>query len=40
MRGDGQEILARIEEEARLFSAAMRSDEARAAFAAFLGKER
>jgi enoyl-CoA hydratase/carnithine racemase len=40
MRGDGQEILARIEEEARLFSAAMRSDEARAAFAAFHGKER
>jgi hypothetical protein len=38
MRGDGQEILARIEEEARLFSVAMRSDEARAAFAAFLGK--
>ncbi|MDQ6701842.1 MAG: enoyl-CoA hydratase-related protein [Pseudomonadota bacterium] len=40
MRGDGEEILARIEDEARLFSAAMRSDEARAAFAAFLGKER
>ncbi|HEX3494252.1 MAG TPA: enoyl-CoA hydratase-related protein [Methylocella sp.] len=40
MRGDSQEILVRIEEEARLFSAAMRSNEARAAFAAFLGKER
>ncbi len=40
MRGDAKEILARIEDEARLFSAAMRSDEARAAFAAFLGKER
>ncbi|MGH6863860.1 MAG: enoyl-CoA hydratase-related protein [Methylocella sp.] len=40
MRGDLKQILARIEEEARLFSAAMRSDEARAAFAAFLGKER
>lgn len=40
MRGDLKEILARIEDEARLFSAAMRSDEACAAFAAFLGKER
>jgi hypothetical protein len=30
----------RIEEEARLFGIAMRSDEARAAFAAFLGKAR
>ena len=40
MRGEAQEILARIEEEARLFSAAMRSEEACAAFAAFLGKAR
>jgi enoyl-CoA hydratase/carnithine racemase len=40
MRGDGEEILARIEEEARLFSAAMRSEEACAAYAAFLGKPR
>jgi enoyl-CoA hydratase/carnithine racemase len=40
MRGDGEEILARIEDEARLFSAALRSEEACAAFAAFLGKER
>ena len=40
MRGDVLEILARIEDEARLFSAAMQSDEARAAFAAFLGKRR
>lgn len=40
VRGEVPEILARIEEEARLFSAAMRSDEARAAFAAFLGKAR
>ena len=40
MRGDGEEILARIEDEARLFSAALRSNEARAAFAAFLGKAR
>ncbi|MFZ0494584.1 MAG: hypothetical protein WBE80_18125 [Methylocella sp.] len=40
MRGDGEEILARIEEEARLFSIALRSEEAIAAFAAFLGKER
>ena len=39
MRGDGKEILARIEEEARLFSTALRSDEACAAFAAFLGQE-
>ncbi|MGH6813100.1 MAG: enoyl-CoA hydratase-related protein [Methylocella sp.] len=38
MRGDAKEILARIEDEARLFSAAMRSEEARHAFAAFLGK--
>ena len=40
MRGDAKEIFARIEDEARLFSAAMQSDEARAASAAFLGKER
>jgi enoyl-CoA hydratase/carnithine racemase len=40
MRGDGEEILARIEDEARLFSAAMRSEEACAAFAALLGKAR
>jgi enoyl-CoA hydratase/carnithine racemase len=40
MRGDGQDIQARIEEEARLFAIAMRSDEARAAFAAFLDKAR
>ena len=40
MRGDGQEIEARIDEEARLFAIAMRSGEARAAFAAFLGKAR
>jgi enoyl-CoA hydratase/carnithine racemase len=39
MRGDGEEILARIEDEARLFSAALRSEEACVAFAAFLGKE-
>jgi enoyl-CoA hydratase/carnithine racemase len=40
MRGDGPEIQARIAEEARLFSIALQSDEARAAFAAFLGKGR
>jgi enoyl-CoA hydratase/carnithine racemase len=40
MRGDGEEILARIEEEARLFSTALRSEEACAAFAAFLGHPR
>jgi enoyl-CoA hydratase/carnithine racemase len=40
MRGDAKEIQAKIEEETRLFSIAMRSDEARAAFATFLGKGR
>lgn len=40
MRGDAKEILARIEDEARLFSAALQSEEAGAAFAAFLAKER
>ncbi len=40
MRGDGEEIFARIEEEARLFCAAMRSREARETFAAFLGEHR
>jgi enoyl-CoA hydratase/carnithine racemase len=40
MRGDAKEILARIEDEARLFSAALQSEEACAAFAAFLDKER
>jgi enoyl-CoA hydratase/carnithine racemase len=40
MRGDALEIQVRIAEEARLFAAALLSDEARAAFAAFLGKVR
>lgn len=40
MRGDAEDIQARIAEEARLFSIAMQSDEARTAFAAFLGKGR
>jgi enoyl-CoA hydratase/carnithine racemase len=40
LRGDRAEILARIEEEARLFAAALRSEEARAAIKAFLGKRR
>jgi enoyl-CoA hydratase/carnithine racemase len=40
MRGDGQEIQARIEDEAQIFSAALGSKEARAAFAAFLAKKR
>jgi enoyl-CoA hydratase/carnithine racemase len=40
MRGEGHEIQARIAEEARLFAIAMQSDEARAAFANFLGKAR
>ncbi|MGH6796524.1 MAG: enoyl-CoA hydratase-related protein [Methylocella sp.] len=39
MRGDLKDILARIEDEARLFSSALQSEEARAAFAAFLRKE-
>jgi enoyl-CoA hydratase/carnithine racemase len=38
MRGGAEEIQARIAEEARLFAIAMQSDDARAAFAAFLGK--
>ncbi len=40
MRGDAKKIFARIEEEAQLFSAALQSEEARAAFAAFLRKVR
>lgn len=40
MRGGSEDIQARIAEEARLFAIAMQSDEARAAFAAFLGKTR
>lgn len=38
IRGDSQEILARIDEEAQLFSVALQSEEARAAFAAFVAK--
>lgn len=40
IRGDSQEILARIDEEARLFSVALQSEEARAAFAAFVAKSK
>lgn len=40
LRGDRAGILARIEDEARLFAAALHSDEARAAIKAFLGKRR
>ena len=40
LRGESGEILERIEEEAHLFAAALRSDEARAAFKTFLGKGR
>ena len=40
IRGDRQEILARIEEEARLFAGALQSEEARAAFAAFFAKSK
>lgn len=39
LRGDRDAVLARIEEEARFFSDALRSEEAQAAFRAFLGKE-
>jgi len=39
IRGDREAILARIDEEARLFALALRSDEARAAFAAFLARK-
>ena len=40
MRGDADEIQARIEAEAKLFSTALRSAEARTAFTAFLDKRR
>lgn len=40
MRSETQNIEMRIMEEVRLFSIAMRSDEARAAFTAFLSKPR
>lgn len=40
MRAGAEEIQARIEEEARLFSEALRSAEARAAFSAFLDGKR
>jgi enoyl-CoA hydratase/carnithine racemase len=40
LRGDRAEILGRIEDEARLFAAALRSEEARAAIEAFLAKRR
>ncbi len=39
IRGDRAEILARIEEEGRCFATALGSDEAKAAFLAFLGTE-
>jgi enoyl-CoA hydratase/carnithine racemase len=40
IRGDVDVILARIDEEARAFEAALKSDEARAAFMAFMSKGR
>jgi len=40
LRGDRAGILARIEDEARLFAAALRSEETRAAIKAFLAKKR
>lgn len=40
LRGDLKDIEERIEEEVRLFYLAVRSEEARAAFTAFLGKSR
>ena len=39
IRGDAGEILTRIETEAKLFWAALQSDEAHAAFTAFLDKQ-
>ena len=39
MRGDRQPVLERIAEEARLFGERLRSDEARAAFMAFMQKK-
>lgn len=38
IRGDREAILARIDEEARVFALALQSEDARAAFAAFIGK--
>jgi enoyl-CoA hydratase/carnithine racemase len=40
LRGERSAILARIEEESRLFAAALRSEEARAAITSFLEKRR
>ncbi len=40
MRGSPDEIVARIDEEARLFKERLQSEEARAAFAAFLARKR
>lgn len=40
IRGDVATILARIDEEAKAFEAALKSDEARAAFMAFMSKGR
>ena len=40
IRGDRDAILARMDEEAREFARAMRSDEAKAAFTAFLAKSK
>jgi len=40
MRGDHAEILARIDEEARVFGERMTSDEARRVFMAFMAKSK
>ena len=40
MRGPPDEIVARIHEEARLFGERLRSDEARAAFTAFMNRKK
>ena len=40
MRGSPDEIVARIDEEVRLFKERLQSEEARAAFAAFLARKR
>jgi enoyl-CoA hydratase/carnithine racemase len=40
MRGDRDELVARIREESRLFAARLTSDEARAAFQAFMARKK
>jgi enoyl-CoA hydratase/carnithine racemase len=40
MRGDREELVARIREESRLFAARLTSDEAKAAFQAFMARKK